>query len=354
MNPAAFVSSLGLALAVLFVRPVRAGSLLESMDQEVSAHYQKAKDAIVKVHAQYAASFAGYPLAAAHRVGTGFFVDAEGRLITSASVVDGTTNCWVEWRGENLPAKLLGRDPLTNLALLQVAQRTPFLTAGNSADLRVGSMVIAIGFPYDRPSEPSVGFVSGFDIKCGAHSFVTSHFRAGCRLRPGQGGGPVLNARGEVVGIAVAAHQDDQCYVLPMNAAKKIVADLRDHGAPQYGWIGLSVTERPLAAISNAPQWQVFVEQVYSNTPAAAAGFQNRDVLLTIHTNAVGRAADLLNTMFHHNSGDKLAFTVLRKGATQEVQLVVGTRPAEPALPPPPLTATPALKMLPVTTSPGK
>jgi serine protease Do len=343
MSPAAFASSVGLVL--LFALPLHAGSLLETMDKEVAAHYQRSKDAIAKVHAEF--DFNGYPLPGKHRVGTGFFVDGEGRLLTSASVVEGTTNCWVEWRGEKVPAKFLGRDPLSNLALLQVAQRTPFLVAGNSDELQVGSMVIAIGFPYDQPSEPTVGWVSGFDIKCGARTFVTRHFRAGCRLRPGQGGGPLLNARGEVVGIAVAAHQEDQCYALPMNAAKKIVADLRDHGVPQYGWIGLSVTERPL----DFARYQVFIEQVYSNTPAAAAGFQNRDVLLTVHTNAIQRAADVLDLMFHRAAGEQLAFSVLRQGTTQEVRLVVGTRPVEE--PSQPVVPRPVLNVLPACATPG-
>lgn len=316
-------------LGSLLVVSVRADSLLEAMDREVSALCAKSKDAIVKVHAHRPANSGGPVLGPVHRVGTGFFIDGEGRLMTSASVVAEATNCWVEWRGEEVPARVLGRDPLTNLALLQVERRTPFLTAGNDSELRVGSMVIVIGFPYDQPSEPSVGFVTGSDIRCGGHNFPTSHLRAGCRLRPGQGGGPVLNHRGEVVGMAVAAHQQDQCYILPFHAAQKVARDIQKTGAPQHGWIGLSVSEQATTGTA----WLVTVQQTYSNTPAASAGFRSGDVLLAIHTNQIRSAADILNHAFQHRRGDKLEFTILREGQRQQLTLTVAERPADDAEP---------------------
>ena len=155
----------------------------------------------------------------------------------------------------------------TNLALLKIEPEsgtaTPFLLQGNSDELRVGSMVIAIGFPYDMPSEPVVGFVGGLDVQRGGHLFAPSHIRAECRLKPGQGGGPLLNVRGEVVGIAVAAHMDDQCCALPINAARKISADILESGQPQHAWVGLGVSERQLAINpTQSNQWQVFIQQM--------------------------------------------------------------------------------------------
>lgn len=361
MKVAAFASrALLAALLLLAVAPAcRGDSLLEKMDREVSTLFQKSRDAVVKVHAQRDAG-----LGPARRVGTGFFVDADGRLLTSATVVDHALACWVEWQGKLVPAKILGRDQITNLAVLQVdptkctvtGKGTPFLVAGNSAELKVGSMVIAIGFPFEQPSAPSVGFVNGFDIKCGAHTFVTSHIRAGCRLRPGQGGGPVLNAQGQVVGVSVAAHQEDQCYALPMNAAGRILADITQHGAPQHGWVGLSVTERQnTVLVSTTGQWQVFVQQISSNTPAAAAGFNANDVLVAIHTNEIHRSAEVLDTMFRYRAGDRVKFVVLRDGQPRELTLVIGQRPPEETdNTAAPLPATPTLKLVPVVSSPGQ
>ncbi len=345
------------AFSLLTAAFARAATPLETMDREISALYERSRDAVVRIQTQRQAAF---PQGPSVRVGTGFFVDHEGRLLTTATVVESAEKCWIDWRGRKVAARIVGVDPLINLAVLQVApdqcvaagEKLPFLKRGNSDELKTGSMLIAIGYPFDQPSSPTVGFVQGFDIKCGLRTFLTAHVRSDCRLQPGQSGGPVLNPRGEVVGLAVAAHHESQSYVLPINAAGRVVADILQHGATQYGWVGLSVTERRLTAAPLASSdWEVFIEEVCSNAPAAAAGFHPQDVLIRIGTNDVRRAADILNTMFHRRAGDRVSLTVLRAGATQEVALVIGRRPVEetgvaarpslPSLEPPRLNLVP-------------
>jgi len=314
-------------------RAGHAGSALETMDAEVASLYERSQDAVIRVHAEGTTELAHAPFGQSHRVSSGFFIDADGRFVTAGTLVEDASKIWTDWHGRHLSARLLGRDPLTNLALLQVeaGQPTPHLPLGNSADLRVGSMVVAIGFPYELPSAPVVGFVAGFDISCGRRIFPVNHIRAGCRLSPGQGGGPLLNTRGEVVGLVVAAHGDDQCFSLPANAMKKICTDIVNHGAPQYPWVGLDVSEHQFTnTLAGAPQWQVFVREIFSNTPAATAGFQAHDILLSIATNEIHRSADVLNTMFFQCGGETLQIAVLRDGATQEVKIIVGQRPTEP------------------------
>jgi S1-C subfamily serine protease len=332
----------GAFMMVLWSPLLPAASTLESMNSEVAALYEKSKDAIVRVHAKSAPSPDPWQLRPPHRVGTGFFVDEDGRLLTSGSLVDETDTCWVDWRGQRRNARVIGRDPNTNLAVLQLDSEpdgrpvapTPKLEWGDSSELRVGSLVVAIGYPYDLPSAPVVGFVGGLDSRCGARMFPVSFVRANCRLLPGQGGGPLLNARGEVVGIAVASHAEDQCYALPINAAKRVCADIIEHGRVQYGWVGLGVMEQPVTNESGQIQWRVFVQQVNSNTPAATAGFQARDVIVRICTNDIHRSADVLNTMFYQRCGTRLKMTVLRESQTQEVTVAVGERPPpEPSVP---------------------
>lgn len=326
MRSPAFISNrrvwAGVTLSVLLpLNGLQAASLLETMDTEVSSLYEKSKDAILKVHAECLPMFGSVSFGPTHRCGTGFFIDGDGRFVTAATLVDSVKTCWIDWRGQRVNARVLGTDPNTNLALLQVetGQPTPSLSLGTADELRVGSMVVTIGFPYELPSAPAVGFVTGLDIQCGSLVFPVSYIRAGCKLRPGQGGGPMFNARGEVVGIVVAAHADDQCYALPINAVKKLSADIVQNGAPQYSWVGLSVTER---------RGQVVVQEVTSNSPAAAAGFQDRDVVLRIFTNDIRRSADVLNIMFYRRCGERINLTVLREGQTQEVTVAVGHKPA--------------------------
>jgi serine protease Do len=322
--------------------PVFAAGLLETIDQEVSSVYEKSKDAVVKIHAQRQFQIGGLSFIPSYRIGTGFFIDRDGHILTAATVVEDADACWIDWHGQKVNARILGRDPQTNLALLKIepdaGTSTPFLPQGNSDELRVGSMVIAIGFPYDQPSAPVVGFIGGLDIQRGGHLFAPSHIRAECRLKPGQGGGPLLNVHGEVVGIAVAAHMDDECCALPINAARKISADILEFGQPQHPWVGLAITERQLAIDpTRSNHWQVFIQQIYSNTPASVAGFRDGDILVSITSNGVHRSADVLNTMFYHRVGDQVEFTVLRNGQEQKLLLVVGNRPAEEALDSPPL-----------------
>ncbi|HUI06410.1 MAG TPA: trypsin-like peptidase domain-containing protein [Verrucomicrobiae bacterium] len=360
------ISRRRVAVAVAFLlatttAAVFAAGLLETLDQEVSAIYEKSKDAIVKVHAEIQFRVGNLSFVPLHRIGTGFFVDKDGHLLTSATVVDGAERCWIDWRGQRIGARIIGRDLQTNLALLKINPgtnvATPFLPQGNSDDLHAGSMVIAIGFPYDMSSAPVMGFIGGLDIQRGGRVFATSHIRAACRLSPGQSGGPLLNARGEVIGIAVAAHMEDQCYALPINAARKVYTDILQYGRPQYAWVGLGITERHRVSPETGEEdSRVLVQQVYSNAPAAHAGFCEGDVLVRVGTNEVRSSADVLNTMFYCHAGDKMEFTVLRDGQEHKIALVAGTRPPEelavarplssPELPqrqPPGLTIVPAV-----------
>ncbi len=310
--------------------------LLETMDQEVSSIYEKSRDAVVRIHAQRQFQIGNLLLLPSYHIATGFFIDKDGHILTTATAVDNVDACWIDWRGQRISARIVGRDPQTNLAVLKINPEngtpTPFLPQGDSDALRVGSMVIAVAFPYDLPCAPVVGFVSGLDIQSNGHVFPTTHIRAGCRLSPGQGGGPLLNVHGEVVGIAVAAHADGQCCALPSNAARKISEDILEFGQAQHPWVGLNVSEcSPAVDPVASDQRQVFVQEVFSNTPAAAAGFCNGDILVSITSNEVRRSADVLNTMFYYRVGDKVEFTVRRNGLEQKIMLTVGSRPPQEA-----------------------
>ncbi len=324
-----------LAAALLAAGPLGAepANLLESVEAEVKTVLAKAGPSVVKIHAHRQIQIGDLPLSPAHRVGTGFFASADGVVLTAGTVIGDADTCWIEWQDEKLPARILGRCPRVNLAVLKAEKRDaafPALPLCGAPDFSVGSLVVALGFPYDLPLGPVVGFIQGVDIRRGDQLFPTSHIRANCKLNPGQGGGPMLNARGEVVGIVVAAHLSDQCYALPICAAKKVLADIRRAGHPQHPWVGLEVTEReraPLVAAAPLNRWQIYVRQVMSNTPAARAGFQDQDQILRVGTNHVHRLADVLDSIFLRRAGDTLDFTVLRRGMEQSVSLTIGARP---------------------------
>jgi serine protease Do len=329
-------------LLTFAVTSARAQSLLEKINSEVSSLYESNKEAIVKVYAERQPVVGGIPLRSVQRAGTGFFIDAEGCVLTAATIIEDGATCWVTYRNQRLPATLLGRDLASNIAVLKIATNMPVpcVQLGDSDSLRVGSLVVAVGFPFDRPSAPAVGFVSGFDIQHGFHQFVTPHIRADCRLFPGQAGGPFFDAQGKVVGVAVAARMDNQCYALPINTARRVVADILKSGHAQFGWVGLAVSERPGAGRTNM---EVVVQQIYSNSPAANIGFRTNDVLVRIGTNQVRRCRDVLDAMFGCHPGDQLNIIILRENLEQHFTLVVGERPDTQSAPMPNLHQLPSI-----------
>ncbi len=338
----ALISSLlvGLILGLTVVHG-ESSNALESVDRDVKTVFNNSRQAVVKIHAHRQSADNDLASTPSHRVGTGFFVSNDGLVLTAGTVIGDADTCWVEWQDEKLPAHIVGRCPRVNLAVLKVQKRDaefPALKTCGAPDYAVGSLVIALGYPYDLPAAPVVGFIQGIDIRRGDRLFPTSHIRANCRLNPGQGGGPLLNAKGEVIGVIVAAHMDDQAYALPICAAKKVYKDIVATGQAQHPWVGLEVSERELD-VESTPlnRWQVYVRQVISNTPAAQAGFQDRDLIVRIGTNSVHRLADVLDSVFLHHAGDQLDFTVVRRGKEEPVALTLGGRsdsnpdPARPA-----------------------
>lgn len=316
---------------------------MEVFEREIQAVFQAAQPGVVRVHA-YRQGAPFDPLARAlHKVGSGFFLRSNGVVVTAAIVVGDADTCWLEWQDQQLPAQVVGRCPRVNLAVLRTPARDkPFPVPPTAArsDLAVGSLVIALGFPYDQPVAPSAGFVLGRDIQCGPRLFPTSHLRTSCKLIPGQTGGPLLNARGEAVGLIVAAHLEDQSYALPIAAVEKITEDILQSGHPRHPWVGLDVTEResPLA-LGAAKQYEVTVRQVIPDTPAARCGFRERDRIQRVGTNQVQRLCDVLDAIFLRRPGEEVVFSVLRDGTEHTLTLTTGTRPVPTApalaLPPP-------------------
>lgn len=337
----------GLCCAVLGVAAAVAEpsspTALEVFEREIRSVFETTRPAVVKVHAYRQGSALDPLMRPLHKVGSGFFLKADGVVVTAAIVVGDADTFWLEWNDQQLPAQLVGRCPRINLAVLRTPVRgdgfpTPKITP--HAELAVGSLVVALGFPYDQPVAPSAGFVLGRDIQCGPRLFPTSHWRTSCKLSPGQTGGPLLNARGEVVGLVVAAHMDDQSYALPIAAVQKIAEDILQSGQPRHPWVGLDVTEREVPLTLGAgKQYEVTVREVIPNTPAARCGFRERDRIQQVGTNEVRRLCDVLDTIFLQRPGDEVVFRVLRDGTEQTLRLTVGTRPTPSA---PPTMAAPS------------
>ncbi|MBV9463742.1 MAG: trypsin-like peptidase domain-containing protein, partial [Verrucomicrobiae bacterium] len=218
-----------------------AESALEQVEKEVERIFEVAKLSVVQIKAIRQTAMP--PLA----VGTGFFVDAEGSILTSSQIVSDSNenDIQVIWNGRKYDARRVGFDPRTNLALLKIpAAGTPPLKWGDSDKIRMGSLVIGVGFPSSSGVCPEVGNVSSVDLGLLMKYFATSHIRTTVRVVDGQAGSPLLNSRGEVVGMIVAADTDSShSYALPASAIKKIQPDLVKFHQPQYGFVGIGINE---------------------------------------------------------------------------------------------------------------
>jgi serine protease Do len=240
--------------------------------------------------------------------GTGFFIDPMGTLYTAYSVGGEAENIKVEFKGKKYPAHQLVADLRSGIAMLKVDLASPALPIGSSDQLEIATPVVTIGYPLDLSETPSFGMIAGFDRKCFGGYFPTKHLRVNLPPQRGEGGAPVLNLKGEVVGILLYSFESNSCYALPIEAAEKIRNDYVRFGEPRYGWIGTNVQE----AATPVDGSRAVTTEVMKNTPAAESGLKPGDVVLQIGRTKVHEPEDILEASFYLTAGDTVPITVMR------------------------------------------
>jgi serine protease Do len=294
---AGFVSLLALvSLPVLRAQDDTAGAI----SREVRAIFERCGNAVVKVHAVDEHS---------ELSGTGFLVDPTGTIYTSYSVGGEADNFTVQFEGKKYHATQLMADLRSGIALLKVDAATPFLPIGKSAELGLATPVVAIGYPLDLPESPSFGMIAGFDRKYLGRYFSTTHLRVNLATQRGEAGAPLLNFKGEVVGILVSSvDSGSACYALPIDAAEKIRRDYVRFGDARHGWIGIDVQEGDKTVEGS----RAAMTQIRENTPAAGSGLQTGDILLQVGNVPVHQPEDVIDASFFISAGDSVPITVIR------------------------------------------
>ena len=317
-------ASAALTLFLFSAATGKSQGVFEQIGQEVNTIFEKARPAIVKVRALND----GIQV-----TGTGFFIDNRGTLLT-ASLILGRSNTAsdgnrveVEYNGQKLEARIIGNDVRSGVALLQVPlTATPYLVLAEVPDPKIGSSVVSIGYPFDLPVAPTFGMVSGLDSRYQNRFFATTHIRANIPISPGQVGGPLLNTKGQVLGVLVTAVEEGKaCYVLPSAAVLKVTDEIRQVGVPRHGWIGVEVTETSSSASDGH---NIKILQLKPNTPAAQSGLLPGDVVLKIGQRNIYRPADVIDASFFSRVGQELDVTVQRDGKPQTFKFIVGERPS--------------------------
>jgi S1-C subfamily serine protease len=243
-------------------------------------------------------------------VGTGFFVDPIGTLYTAFSVAGETDSLTVDFDGKKLPARVLLADWRSGIALLKVDAVTPMLRVGNSSQTEVATPVVSIGFPLDLPKTPSFGMVAGFDRKIFGRYFPTTLLRVNVSTQRGEQGAPIVNFKGEVVGIIISGVVDSgsACYALPIDAAEKIRNDFARFGEARYGEIGIVVGFSEQYKEGSHTE----TTEIMKDTPAYESGVRPGDILLQVGKTRIREPEDVIDASFFTTAGDKIPITVMR------------------------------------------
>ena len=299
----------GMVLLLLGTSRLLAQQGLNSIASEVERVFTHAKSAVVRIQAEDEHG---------KLAGTGFFIDPTGTIMTAYAVGGESEDIIVEFGPNRYPAERLVADPRSGVAILRVTANTPWLPIGNSDELKMASPVVTIGYPMDLSATPAFGMIGGFDLKYLNQYFSTTLIRANIAAQRGEAGAPVLNLKGEVVGILIFPIDNrTACYALPIKAAQKVRTDYVRFGEVRPGWVGVNVTEADEPLHNSTAVIQSFAE----GSPGADSGLQPGDILLRIGSNEVHSPPDVLNASFFLTADEDVPITVLRDG--KEVTVTV-------------------------------
>jgi serine protease Do len=302
----AFAVVFGLCAGLLFAQEQSATTI----SHQVRELFERAAKAVVKIHGVDEHS---------EICGTGFFVDPTGTLYTAYTVGGEAGNFTVEFGGKRYPARQLVADIRSGTAILKVDETTPALPIGKSEELELATPVTLIGYPLDLPKTPNYGMIAGFDRKCLGRYFSTIHLRVNAPTQRGEAGAPLLNMKGEVVGIVVSGLENNSaCYAVPIEAAEKIRSDFVRFGEARHGWIGVNNVSPASQQVEGS---RAMVTQVGEDGPAAHAGLKEGDVLLQVGKKKITEPEDVFDASFYITAGDSIPITVMR--GTQQMTLHV-------------------------------
>tara|TARA_R110002110_G_scaffold413629_1_gene641261 strand:- start:2834 stop:4333 length:1500 start_codon:yes stop_codon:yes gene_type:complete len=264
-------------------------------------------------------------------LGSGFIVDPDGYVVTNNHVIDGADEIFVLLQDDTrLPAKLLGTDPKTDIALLKVetSQSLPFVKFGDSAQSRVGDWVMAIGNPFGLGGTVTAGIVSarGRDIRSGPYD---NYIQTDASINRGNSGGPMFNMDGDVIGINTAIFSPTGGsvgigFAVPSSTAKPVVEQLREFGRTKRGWLGvrIQVVSPEIAETLGLDSAKgALVSSVIEGGPAEAAKIQAGDVILTFDGKEVGEMRSLPRIVAGTNVGSNVDVDLWRKGRKVSVKV---------------------------------
>ncbi|MEB0135568.1 DegQ family serine endoprotease [Actimicrobium sp. CCC2.4] len=269
-------------------------------------------------------------------VGSGFIISADGYVMTNAHVVDGADEVYVTLTDKReFKAKIIGADKRTDVALVKIeGANLPRLAMGDSNKVRVGEWVIAIGSPFGLDNTVTAGIVSAKARDTGDYLPL---IQTDVAVNPGNSGGPLINMRGEVIGINSQIYSRSGGYMgisfaVPIDEAMRVSDQLKQFGKVTRGRIGVQIgelTKEVAESLGLTKAQGALVQRVEAGGPAEKAGVEAGDIILKFNGTNIERSSDLPRLVGNTKPGSNSVLTVWRKGASRDLKVVIAEMEAE-------------------------
>jgi serine protease Do len=286
--------------------------------------------------------FGGMPRRFQNRgIGTGFIIHADGWILTNNHVVDRASDIRIQLsNGKRYQAEVVGKDARTDVALLKIESNEALTSVplGDSDRMEIGSWVIAIGNPFGLNHTVTAGIVSAKgrrDVNPDGRQMYANFIQTDASINPGNSGGPLINIRGEVIGINTAINPAGQGigFAIPINMVKVILPQLKQ-GRVQRSWLGVMIQEvsSPIAKSRGlAKAHGALISEVIEDGPADRAGIRPGDVITGFSNQRIQKASDLPWIASTAGIGKEVSVDVWRDGRSLSVRVTMGTLPADPS-----------------------
>ena len=279
-----------------------------------------------------------------HSMGSGFLISSDGYLLTNNHVIEDADEIVVRMVDRReFDATVVGTDPRSDLALLKIeAEKLPYLTFANSDDLDVGEWVVAIGSPFGLDFSASAGIVSaiGRSIPSETGGNYVPFIQTDVAINPGNSGGPLFNLKGEVVGVNSQIYTRSGgsiglSFAIPANLSKNVVAQLKDKGRVDRGWLGVVIQEvdKDLAdSFGLKKPSGALISQMERNGPAHKSGLEVGDVIIEFDGMKIQSSSDLPHAVGATVPGEKVSVKLMRQGKSMMIDVVVGSLDSKSAV----------------------
>lgn len=326
-------------LALSFAIPFAGeAGILEQVETELVGLADKVRPAVVSLSPYIAKGAIGEGLPNKGRpanAGAGVVYDAKkGLIVTNSHVVRSVNKIKVTFKdGREIIGEVLGADEDTDLAVVQVESETPLAEVkfGDSSNVRVGQLVVAVGNPYGLNDTTTFGIVSGLKRENINLSRYEDFIQTDASINPGNSGGPLLNIKGEVIGIntAIINYAQSIGFSIPSNMVKHVVAHLVEHGEVHRGWLGVGidpVTEEIAKKTRGQEGVGVIINSVFEGDPADLAGLKIGDIILKIGGSDIDSPNKMIRVIGAITPGQTINLDILRDGKAQVVPVKLESR----------------------------